>query len=418
MSRYAKDRTKDNHPRPVRRIELDEKRIGPRLLLAAALLAIGGLFIAYGITQCKAVNDGWNIIPADQNADTETAGEFTLLYELGAGEQDTVSENKALTIAYTDAIEHATQIFSSITAYEGVVNLHYLSGHPNEDLAVDGDLYAAFELLERYGNRDIFLAPIIDDYLSIFTASDDSQVGYFDPQANPDVRAYFDEVLAFVHDPVHIRLALLGGNRVRLEVSAEYLAFCEKEGITHLVDLGWMENAFVVDAVARELTAAGFTHGSLSSFDGFARKLDMRPGVAYQVDVLDREGNVAHLAASMVYPVETTALVSLRTYGLGSPYDALRYYETADGRRYFAYLDAADGLCRAALENLACASSSLGCAEMALMVAPVYIADELDAAALDALAVHGIWHVRCEDKVIICNGTATFTNLGEGYRVA
>ena len=79
MSRFARDRTKDNHPRPVKRIELDEKRIGPRLLLAAALLAVGGLFIAYGITQCKAVNDGWNIIPADANAETDTAGEFTLL---------------------------------------------------------------------------------------------------------------------------------------------------------------------------------------------------------------------------------------------------------------------------------------------------------------------------------------------------
>ena len=417
MSRYAKDRTKDNHPRPVKRIELDEKRIGPRLLLAAALLAVGGLFIAYGITQCKAVNDGWNIIPADSNADTETAGEFTLLYELGAGELDTVSENKALTVAYTDAIERATQLFSSITAYEGVVNLRYLSDHPNEELTVDATLYAAFGLFERYGNRDIFLAPIIDDYLSIFTAADDTQVGYFDPRTNPDVRGYFDEVLAFVQDPAHIRLELLGNNRVRLHVSAEYLAFCEKEGITHLVDLGWMENAFVVDAVADALIAAGFTHGSLSSFDGFARKLDTRADVTYQVDVLDREGSVAHLAASMVYPVETRSLVSLRTYGLGSPYDALRYYETADGRRYFAYLDMADGLCRAALPNLVCASETLGCAEMALVLAPVYIVDELDVAALDALADAGIWHVRCEKKVLICNGDARFTNLGEGYRV-
>ncbi|MBR3257439.1 MAG: hypothetical protein IKF96_00455 [Eggerthellaceae bacterium] len=418
MSRFARDRTKDNHPRPVKRIELDEKRIGPRLLLAAALLAVGGLFIAYGITQCKAVNDGWNIIPADANAETDTAGEFTLLYELGAGELDTVSENKALTVAYTDAIEHAAQIFSSITVYEGVVNLLYLSEHPNEELSVDGDLFAAFQLLERYGNRDIFLAPIIDDYLSIFTAADDTQVGYFDPRTNPDVRAYFDEVLGFVQDPAHIRLELLGNNRVRLQVSAEYLAFCQKEGIVHLLDLGWMENAFVVDAVADDLMAAGFTHGSISSFDGFARKLDTRADVAYQVDVLDREGSVAHLAASMLYPAETKALVSLRTYGLGSPYDALRYYETADGRRYFSYLDMTDGLCRAALPNLVCASASLRCAEMALLVAPVYIADELDVATLDALAASGIWYVRCEGKVIICNGAATFTNLGEGYRVA
>ena len=418
MARYAKDRTKDNHPRPVKRIELDEKRVGPRLLIAAALLAVGILAFAYGMSQCNAVNEGWTVINADKNADTDAAGEFTLIYELGKGGMDTLSENKAVTVAYTDALEHATQIFSARTEYAGVVNLWYLSGHPNEVCTVDADLYAAFELLARYGSRDIFLAPLFDSYLSIFGATDDTQVAYFDPRIDGATREYFDEVLAFVQDPAHIDVELLGGNRVRLKVSGEYLAFCRTNGIERLLDLGWMANAFVIDVIADALVDAGFTHGCLSSFDGFARNLDTRTDVEYRMDVYDRTDGVVRRAATMVYPTGTRSLMFLHTYGLDSEYDVLRWYETEDGVQYFAYIDGADGVCRAAVPNLVCASDGLGCAEMALAVAPVYIADSLDAAALDGLAARGIWNVRCEDRTIITNGPATFLDIAEGYRVA
>ena len=418
MSRYAKDRTKRNNLPPVKRIELDEQHVGRRLLIAAALLAFGALCIAYGVTQCNAVSAGWTEVAADKNVDTEIAGEFALLYELGAAGTDATSERKALTVAYSDALEHAGQLFSSRVEYEGVVNLAYLSAHPNEVFTVDAELYAAFELLERYGSRDIFMAPIFDDYLSIFMATDDVEVGYFDPRTNAEVRAYFDEVLAFVQDPEAISLELLGDGKVRLRVSDAYLAFCKANGIERVLDLGWLTNAFVVDVVADALVAKGFTHGCISSFDGFARNLDTRADVGYALGVFDRQGGVARLAATMTYPTETKSLITWRTYGLESTYDSLRWYETADGVMYHPYLDPVDGLCRAALPQLVTCSATLGCAEMALIVAPVYIADELDAAALDALAARGIWNVRCIDRTIIINGTGTtLTDIFDGYRV-
>ena len=418
MSRYAKDRTRDSGLRPVQRVELDENHAGRKLLIAAALLAVGTLFIAYAITQCNAAAEGWTTVDASSSVDIDNAGEFTLLYELGAGETDATAERKALTVAYANALEHAAQLFSSLNEYEGVVNLQYIGAHPNEVLTVDDELYAALELLERYGNRDIFLAPILDTYQSLFLVSDDSEVGYFDPETNADVRAYFDEVLAFVQDPEQVGIELLGENRVRFTVSAEYLDFCAEQGISHLLDLGWMKNAFIVDAVADALEAEGFTHGSLSSFDGFARNMDTRADTAYAVDVYDREGNVVHMACVMTYPAEVRALVAWRTYGLGSEYDRLRWYETDAGVLYHTYLDGEDGLCRAALADLVTYSDTLGCAEMALAVAPIFIADELDDEALDVLSVEHAWSVYCRDKAIVSNGIAALNDIAAGYRTA
>ena len=418
MSRYAKDRTNAPRPKPVTSIELDEKRIGPRLLVAALLLAVSILFIAYGITQCNATSTGWTVIVPNKSIDTDAAGEFTLLYELGASSMDATAENKALTVVYTDALEHAAQLFSSLNAYEGVVNLCYVNAHPNEVCVVDDELYAALALLDEHGNRDIFLAPLMDMYQSICLSGDDAQAASYDPALNPEMREFFDEVLTFVRDPEAVDIELLGSNRVRFAVSEAYAAFCEREGITHLLDLGWMENAFVVDAVADALEAAGHTHGCLSSFDGFARNLDEREDVTYAIEVSDRVGNVIRTAATMAYPTSVRAIAVLKTYSLGGVYDALRWYETADGVRYHPYIDAADGCLRAAWPYLVAYTDAMGCAELACTLAPIYIADDVDEAALQALSSNRIWHVYVDAGVIRGNGDATFTDIADEYRVA
>ena len=416
MSRYAKDRTRDSGLKPVKSVELDDSHVGRRLLIAAALLAVGTIFIAIAITQCNAASVGWTVVEPNK-ADTDSAGEFSLLYELGAGGVDATSERKTLTVAYSEALEHAGRLFSSLVEYDGVVNLAYLCAHPNETLTVDAELYAALELLESHGDRSIYLAPLFDDYQSIFMANDDSEVGYFDPLTNADVRAFFDEVLAFVQDPAHIDLRLLGSNQVRLQMSAEYLAYCERMEITHVLDLGWLKNAFIADAVADALQAAGYTHGCLTSWDGFARNMDARSDATYALDVWDRVGSVVYQAAVCEYAAQARSLVALRTYGLGSTYDRQHYYETAGGMLYFPYLDTADGLCRAAISDLVAYTQSESCAELALTLAPLYIADELDADALDALSAQGVFTIRCENSVIYSNGTMAFAAVADGYSV-
>ena len=56
------------------------------------------------------------------------------------------------------------------------------------------------------------------------------------------------------------------------------------------------------------------------------------------------------------------------------------------------------------------------CAELALAAAPVFIAGELEADALAALAELGICTVRCEGKRIVSTGEGiVLTVLAEGF---
>ena len=59
-----------------------------------------------------------------------------------------------------------------------------------------------------------------------------------------------------------------------------------------------------------------------------------------------------------------------------------------------------DGLYKSACSDLNAFSPSKGCAEMALTLAPVFIANELDEARLAAADTAGISVIWCEDRVV------------------
>ena len=77
---------------------------------------------------------------------------------------------------------------------------------------------------------------------------------------------------------VFLTLELLGGNQVKLNVADAYLQFAKANEITEFINFYWLKNAFIVDYMAEELEAAGFTGGIISSFDGFQRNLGATKG--------------------------------------------------------------------------------------------------------------------------------------------
>ena len=66
-----------------------------------------------------------------------------------------------------------------------------------------------------------------------------------------------------------------------------------------------------------------------------------------------------------------------------------------------AYLDVADGLQRTAADELIVYSETASCGELALKLAPIYVAETLDTAALTALAGEGVFSVWCEDETVL-----------------
>ena len=403
MRRTVRDRT-EARPKPVQKIELSGKRLGWRLLAVILLLAFGAASIGYGVMNLFSPGEkGWIEITANEGS-LNCAGDFTFFYEVGASGRSASSERKALTALYTDLAEKAWQLFSNL---EGTAGLRYLNDHPGEAVEVDPALYRAFEQIEASGSRVLYLGPVEEVYNGLFSCQEDVFAAEFDPLLSDSLRAFFLEAAGYARDPEAMNVALLGDNTVRLDVSEACMAWAREEEVGNFLDFCWMRNAFVIDYLADGLAGQGYTLGALSSYDGFVRVLDSRERSGYAYNLYDR----GEPAGVMRYS-GTKSIVTLRSYPL-SALDSERFYVRQDGQIRTAYLDPADGLTRAAANDLTAYSDAMGCAELLLRLAPVYLADSLDPTALEALAGEGLHSVWMENGQMVSTDPELTVSVAE-----
>lgn len=409
MSRTRKSNRDLPHPKPVQKIELSEKHITLRSILAVVFLLIGAGFIAYGVSSYFSGSAGWAQIESTAS-EINCGSDFVFLYCLGESDQSAAAEKRAVTALYSDATEHAFQLFTADLEFEDVHNLYYINRHLNEEIEVDPVLYEAFSLLQAYGDRSIYLAPVYAQYDDLFYCTDDSQASDFDPRLNPEVAASYAEIAAYANDARAVDLELLGSNRIRLNVSEEYRTYAQENSIESLIDFFWLKNAFIADYLADTLISSGYTHGCLSSYDGFIRNLDSS-GETYSYNVSDRAGSVVYPAAQMIYrgPV---SLVNLRNYGSS---DSEYYYTFDNGEIRTAYLDVQDGFCKSSVNDLICYSREQGCAETLLQMIPIYISDIFQAERLSRLSETGVYSIYCQENTILYSDPSlTLTDLYSG----
>lgn len=369
-------------------IRLSEERVKLRVVLfiVALLIAVGAF--AYGINALFSSEPGMQEITALSTGKLNCGDDFTFYYYLGAGEASATSEQKAVRSVYSQAAVDAYQLFSADAEFEDCKNLWYINQHINEEISVAPALYQALVFLEESGARYHYLAPVYELHFSLFQCQYDQETAAYDPFANEELRSFCSETTLYTNDADQIRLELLGNNTVRLRISEDYLRFADENGISCFVDLFWMKNAFIVDYIAGILVENGYTHGSLISRDGFIRHLGDMPGTEFAFTLSHRDGVTVSDAETLRFS-SAASLVYLRDYPLGDA-DAGNYYVFEDGTVRFPYIDPADGYCKSAIPELAAVSTEMGCAELVLKLAPLYIADALDQAGLQALTREGI----------------------------
>lgn len=397
----------DSPLRPVKRIELSEKNIPLRIALAVGFFVIGMILLGIGLFSTLNTQPGWTEIKA--NPDKRNCSEdFFLNYDFSDSGGSASSLNKQLNLLYTQATEDAYMIFTKDEDGEGIRNLHYLNTHVNEAVEVHPVLYEALSLVREYGSRGIYLAPVYAEYDRVFMADSDVQAAQFDPMKNSEQADYIRELVKYCGDPEMIDLELLGENRVRLNVSGEYLSFAEEYEIEAFLDFNWMKNAFITDYIAGVLQENGFTSGYLASYDGFTRNLDSR-GNTYSFNVFDRRGNTVYTPAVMNYS-QPVSIVFLRDYRM-TQQDQWYYYTYEDGQTVTSYVDPSDGLYKNAVDSLVSYSHTATCGEILLQMLPAYIAEEFSPDTLNALTEKEIYSIWCGDQVICYNQEAISLTL-------
>lgn len=400
MSRQVRNRN-ENHPKPVNKIELSEGFPKGRLVLTAALILIGACALGYSVMSFLTADAGWTTIEAG-SSEVSCSDELIFQYYLGAGELSATAERKAVSTLYTETARKAYQLFHTSQGFDGVKNLYYINRHPNEVIEVDGALYEAFSTLERYGSRAVYLAPVYVQYGNLFGCNDDVETAGFDPYQNEEVAAYFAEIVSFAQDRDAIDIKLLGDQKIKLYVSDTYMDYASENGISEFIDFYWMANAFIVDYIADTMKANGFVLGSVSSYDGFIRNLDDVSGSEYAFNLFDRDGKSVYQAGVMRYD-RALGIVYLRDYPVNNSLDRQHYYEFRDGGLRSAYIDAADGYCKSAVDSLVSYSEKSGCAEILLQVMPIYINDYFEKERLSELVRDGVYSIYFEDKKILYN---------------
>lgn len=388
MSKNSRDRRP--YQRPVTRIELPQIDVKARGVLLIVLLTIAAVAFATGVKELVTREPGWQEIVVSSR-EPNCADRFQLMYDFSAAGNGATAQYRQLESLYTQAVQELYVMFSPELLEEGQNNIAWLNAHPGEEILVEGELYAALARISESGNRHSFLAPVMAEYDRLFQCEGEGEATLYDPTTNRETGAWIGEVAAFARDPRHIRLEMLGENRVKLVLSPEYEAFCRENELDTLFDLGWMENAFLADAIAGRLIQAGFTNGYLVSFDGFTRNLDAR-GTNYSLNLYDSQGADVYMPARIIYS-SPMSLVSLRGFPL-TEQDRWSYYAFSDGRIVSHFVNPADGMSRTASPSFLCYSGSLDCGEMVLRMADLYVSEELVQESILSLKeeeIHSVW---------------------------
>ncbi len=375
-------------PERITHVRLSDKHVKLRTALLIALVCITLASMLFGLNALIGAKAGMQEITLDATGAFECCKYFTFYYDIGADGSSPAAQKKALRSLYSKAVTESYQLFCADAEYEDVINLSYINSHPNTDIKVPHALYEALSTLENSGTRYHYLAPAYELYASLFRCSDDEEAASYDPAQNAGLRAFFIQCAAYANDPACVGLDLLGDDTMRLSVSDEYMRFALDNAISRYIDLLWLKNAFCTDYIAAALRENGYTRGTVISYDGFICHLGDAPETRFDYTFSHRQGNVIAnwKTLSFAHPV---SIVYLHDYPFGYE-DEDNYYVYGSGETVFPFVDVTDGMYKCAVPEIVACSSDMSLAELALSIAPVFIADTLDAQALDTLESGGI----------------------------
>lgn len=379
---------------PVQSIEVSDKNKRLRLILAIAAVVLALVMFTIFLFGLLTKQSGWQRIDVPASADS-CSHDFVLQYDLGSMGASATAEYKRIREVYSEAAQRAYRIFHESQLVDGVGNLALINTNPNQTVTVDPALYRCLEKIVTSGDRTIYMANVLVEYKALFSAQTELEAQQYDPTRNEEDRLYLQTLAAFANDPKYVRLDLQGNNRVRLVVSQEYVMFFGMYQLDRFLDLGWLKNAFIADYLADTLSVAGFNRGYLASVDGYTRNLDPSDD-PYSINLFDRIGVDIYKPCQFQYK-GAVSMVVLRSFPQVEE-DRWRYFAYADGHIVSAFLDPKDGLSKCSTDMLMSYSKTASCADIALSIAPIFVADTLDRSAL--LSLEGISSVWMEDTKV------------------
>ena len=116
--------SRDRRPyiRPVTRVELSEKDVKKRTVLAIVFLAIAVIAIGYGLFSLVNTQPGW-VEVTGSSREPNVSSDVKLMYDFSRSGGSATAENKQLSLIYTQACRDAHVVFSPDEPTGGIAAL-------------------------------------------------------------------------------------------------------------------------------------------------------------------------------------------------------------------------------------------------------------------------------------------------------
>ena len=394
-------RDKTELVKPVEQIELEGRHIKLRIILAIVffLVFVGSMiFILVTVNHTDA---GWSNIPIQAgtiNADKE----ILVSYNLGKN-GDAGTESRAIKALASDTLETTYKNLDAYTSYDEIKNIYYINRNYNKDIVVSQFLYNSLSKIKD--SNILYLGPLVTYYDSMIGALTDADSKSYDPLYSETIKKLFADILVYANDRNHIHLEFKEDSKVNLVISAEYQEFASTAGITDFINLSWLRNAFIVDAIADRMAENNYKNGYVSSADGFTRNLGSGDE-KFSISLIDYD--TKFITVGRIEYSGNYSVVVMKNF-MTSSYDK-KYIRYIDDNRRTYYIDSTDGISRVASNYFVCIDANKSVVDLAIKSATININKELNLSSLGDAS----YYIVSGKKVL--HNTDKFTlNLAEGY---
>lgn len=367
----------DNGPKPVKKIELNEKNVKLRFILfILSFLVVVACAILIFVNLFKK-ESGFTTIEAYPTINMQN--DFVFSYDVGNTDLSITEEINNLSNKYTSLLEFSYIQFD-IYADHDQKNINYINNHINQDIQISELLYDSIEDVVNENEKLLYLAPIYAYYNDMFSTELD--LNMLDPYQNINVQNYFKDILDYINSN-SIKINLLSNNTINLYVSEDYINYLNENDVFYYIDFGFLKNSFIIDYIAENLLLAGYNKGNIKSYDGYFVNLDSSLDYNFVIDVLDNVNNFGSRVCNFTVKGKTS-VVQFRNF-MYYQNDIYRYVKMPDNSYRHIYIDHNDGLSKSSTNSLTSYSTELSCSEIALKTYEGFISDNFSLAATDQI---------------------------------
>lgn len=315
---------------------LSTKHFKLRMVAFILVLIVAVGAFGYGFSNMGKMEPGYYEITESADKEALLYGNGITLTYLFTGESDAIKEEKnRVEAAYSAALNRAYKLLDADNHYEGYQNIAVLNENVGQDVEVSDELYAilkdAYEkTLERQG-YNMFAGAFYAHWNEILILEEPAE---FDPLLQDEEAGRLSALAEKMNTQDNFALAFSedGTNRVRLEVSQDYIDFCrENEEKEVYIDLNLLHDAYLMEIVVSALENAGYSDGFMTTDSGLTVSLSGLKGGEYSFYSL--KGNAVS-SMLMIAAEQGSVFSEFRNFAFSADEDCF-YTLAKDGELYY-----------------------------------------------------------------------------------